>query len=169
MHRCTLAYCRYRFVVATRGENKNPVRIRDYQLDGEINRDPATIVEAALATSAATTFFPPVKIGSREYHDGALGNNNPVNVVWREAQNVWCSNEESQEALSSKVKCLVSIGTGNPGTSPVAKDALGFLKKSLKEIATETENTATAAAENFKAWLNPKKTQRYFRSVYVIP
>lgn len=153
----------YRFVVAARGENKNPVRIRDYRLNDEINRDPATIVEAALATSAATTFFPPVKIGAREYHDGALGNNNPVNIVWREAQNIWCSDDDNQEALSSKVKCLISIGTGNPGTSPIKDSALGFLKDTLKEIATETEITATAAAESFKAWLNPRKTQRYFR------
>jgi hypothetical protein len=58
---------------------------------------------------------------------------------------------------------LISIGTGNPGTSPIKDGALGFLKDTLNKIATETEITATAAAENFKAWLNPRKTQRYFR------
>lgn len=151
-------------MVATRGENKNPVRIRDYRLNnGEINHDPATIVQAAMATAAATSFFPPVKIGNREYHDGALGNNNPVDIVWREAQTLWCSDEEDQGAMSSKVKCLISIGTGNPGTSPILKGGYGFLKDTLRDMVTETEKTATAAAENLKAWLNPKKTQRYFR------
>jgi hypothetical protein len=86
-----------------------------------------------------------------------------VNTVWREAQNIWCSDEDGHEALSGKVKCFISIGTGNPGTSPIKDGALGFVKDTLKEMITETEKTATAAAENYKAWLNPKKTQRYFR------
>jgi hypothetical protein len=61
------------------------------------------------------------------------------------------------------VKYLISIGTVNPGTSRIKDGALGFLKDTLKKITIETEITATAAAENFKAWLNPRKTQGNFR------
>jgi hypothetical protein len=86
-----------------------------------------------------------------------------VNTVWREAQNIWCSNDDDHEALSAKVKCFISIGTGNPGLSPIEDGAFSFMKDTLKDIATETEKTATAAAENYRAWLNPKKTLRYFR------
>ena len=60
-------------------------RLRSYSLTS--HRDvPATICEAALATSAATSFFEPVHIGARKYVDGALGANNPVDEVEGEAQ-----------------------------------------------------------------------------------
>jgi hypothetical protein len=61
------------------------------------------------------------------------------------------------------VKFLISIGTGNPGTSPIKDGALGFLEDTLKKITTETDITTTAAAENFQAWLNPRKAQGNFR------
>lgn len=61
------------------------------------------------------------------------------------------------------MKYLISIGTGNPGTSIIKDGALGFLKGTLKKITIEPEITATAAAENFKVWLNPRKTQGNFR------
>lgn len=38
---------------------------------------PATISQAACATSAATTFFKPVSIGARKFVDGTLGAKTP--------------------------------------------------------------------------------------------
>lgn len=38
----------------------------------------AKIYQAALATSAATTFFDPVRIGDRTIANGGLGANNPA-------------------------------------------------------------------------------------------
>jgi predicted acylesterase/phospholipase RssA len=77
--RGSIASCWYnvRFVCATAKETAGVTRLRSYTLpdDGEI---PATIREAALATSAATGYFDPVSIGARQFVDGALGANNPV-------------------------------------------------------------------------------------------
>ena len=119
--------------------------------------DNASIVEAALATSAATTFFKPVTIGVRRYVDGALGSNNPVDYVWNEAQNIWCPDDGQLEPL---VKCFVSIGTGNPGSAIVQDGAKEFLTQTLKEIATETERTAAKSSARHRGLLDRK---RYFR------
>ena len=145
------------FVCATAMENTTTVCLRDYNLVDESNEDAATIVEAALATSAATTFFQPVTIGVRRYVDGALGSNNPVRSVWNEAQNIWCP-EDGQ--LEPKVRCLISIGTGNPGSASVQEGAKDFLTKTLKDIATETERTAVNSESQYRGLLDQK---RYFR------
>jgi predicted acylesterase/phospholipase RssA len=63
------------------------IRLRSYSLPDELNI-PATICDAALATSAATGFFDPVSIGVRRFVDGALGANNPVDEVEGEASNI---------------------------------------------------------------------------------
>ena len=46
------------------------------------------IWEAARATSAASSFFDPIKIGQfgEEFVDGAVGANNPVAQLWNEAK-----------------------------------------------------------------------------------
>ncbi|KAK1979284.1 acyl transferase/acyl hydrolase/lysophospholipase [Colletotrichum cereale] len=71
-----------------------------------------TIVDACLATSAATTFFPSVTIDGVEYIDGAFGKNNPSGVVLKELESV-----ESPLQLANSVAevgCFVSIGAGRP-------------------------------------------------------
>lgn len=141
---------------ATAVENATSVLLRDYDLMDESNDDSATIVEAALATSANVTFFEPVKIGVRQYVGGALGRNNPVGSVWQEAQNIWCPNDGQLEPM---VKCLVSIGTGNPGLTSVDEGARGFFK-TLKDIATESEITAAHSLSQHRGLLDQ---QRYFR------
>ena len=70
---CTIAY-----------ETKEIIRLRSYSLPGKLTI-PATICQAALATSVATTFFEPVNIGSRKF---ALGANNPVDEVEGEAKHL---------------------------------------------------------------------------------
>jgi len=42
------------------------------------------IWEAARATSAATSFFNPITIGTESFVDGATGANNPINELWTE-------------------------------------------------------------------------------------
>jgi hypothetical protein len=51
---------------------------------------PATMYQTALATSPATTFFEPIRIGNRMFADGRLGANNLVDEVEGEAENIWC-------------------------------------------------------------------------------
>lgn len=77
----------FSFVCTAARETKDTVRLRSYSLPDEPNI-PATICQAALATSAATTFFEPVAIGNRSFADGGLGANNPVDEVEGEAANV---------------------------------------------------------------------------------
>ncbi|KAE8399556.1 acyl transferase/acyl hydrolase/lysophospholipase [Aspergillus pseudonomiae] len=144
------------FVCTTSHETKDIVRLRDYSLPSKDNI-PATICQAALATSAATTFFDPVYIGTRKFVDGALGSNNPVNEVEGEAADIWCSGTGDLKPL---VKCFVSIGTGDPGIAGIEDKAVKFLSKTLVSIATETRITE----QKFIArWAKHYDDKRYFR------
>ncbi|KAA6407667.1 MAG: hypothetical protein FRX48_08505 [Lasallia pustulata] len=133
------------FVCATRHEaaNRTPARLRSYEATRLGVGDRATISGAALATSAATTFFDPVTIGTRTYADGAFGANNPVEEVLAEAKDIWSPKKDNVGEL---VKCFVSIGTGVPGMTPIASGAWKLMSQTLVEISTETEKTA----ENFR-------------------
>ncbi|CAN9468693.1 unnamed protein product [Alternaria alternata] len=146
------------FVCTTAHETKGISRLRSYSLPGELgNQTPPTICEAALATSAATRFFDPVKIGARTFVDGALGANNPVVEMEDEAARIWCPDTAELKPL---VKCFVSIGTGNPGKAPIEEKVWNFLSKTLVELVTETEKTANEFAGRWKGHLLAK---RYFR------
>ena len=143
------------FVCTAVRETKDIVRLRSYSLHDELNiRARATICQAALATSAATTFFEPVSIGDCTFADGSLGANNPVEG---EASNIWCSNTRDLKPL---VKCFISIGTGNPGKRAFEESMIKFLGQTMVDIATETENTA----KKFIArWADHFDKKRYYR------
>ncbi|RDW92542.1 hypothetical protein BP5796_01936 [Coleophoma crateriformis] len=144
------------FVCTVDRDTKNITRLRSYSLPEERNI-PATIWQAALATSAATTFFEPVTIGHRTFTDGGLGANNPVDEVEDEASNIWCKETADLKPL---VKCFISIGTGNPGKDAFKDNILNFLGQTVVAIATETENTE----KKFIArWRKHFDEQRYFR------
>lgn len=114
------------------------------------------IWEAARATSAATTFFEPIIIGSGEsFVDGAIGANNPVDELWNEAQDLW----PSDDSFRSSIKCLVSIGTGVPSLSAFNNEVLGIVTM-LKKISTETEETAEKFARTNR---DLGDTGRYYR------
>ena len=57
---------------------------RSYAIPGELEDSAPKILEAARATSAATSYFEPVTTRGLKFVDGALGANNPVNEVWTE-------------------------------------------------------------------------------------
>ena len=111
------------FVCAVDSFTKKIVRLRSYNVIGQPNI-PATICQAALATSAATTFFDPVVINDHSFADGAFRANNPVNEVEGEAMNIWSPVTGDLKPL---VKCFISIGTGNPGIKAFKDDFRGFL------------------------------------------
>lgn len=136
--------------------NKDIVRLRDYTLPEE-PQIRATVVQAARATSAATTFFEPVKIGNRIFSDGALGANNPCEQVEEEAADIWCAETADLKPL---VKCFISIGTGKPATAGIEKNIFRFLGKTVVGIATETENTEKAFIAR---WRKHYDEDRYFR------
>lgn len=89
--------------------------------------------------------------------DGGLGANNPVDQVWTEAQDIWCPDEGKLEEL---VKCFVSVGTGNPGTKPIAEGAWKLMSDTMVEIATQTEATAELFMQQHRGLYIRK---RYFR------
>ncbi|THY90665.1 FabD/lysophospholipase-like protein [Aureobasidium pullulans] len=135
---------------------KTIVRLRSYCPPNKKNVS-ATICQAALATSAATTFFAPVTIGKRSFADGAFGANNPVEEVEGEASDIWIHEER---ALQPLVKCFISIGTGNPGIHEFEDGVPGFLGSTVPQIATETE----ATDKKFIArWARHYDQKRYFR------
>jgi hypothetical protein len=91
------------FVVATRTlGGRQAVLLRTY---GTASHDPfrAKIWEAARATSAAPTFFSPMKIDSVPYGDGGTGWNNPAREALNEANVIW---------PNRPIGCLISLGTG---------------------------------------------------------
>lgn len=135
-------------------------RIRSYDQAGR-DKIPATICEAALATSAATSFFDPVSVGASQYVDGALRHNNPISEVEAEAQDIWCPNDgnSSVEDLKPLVKCFISIGTGVPPKTEIPDNVIGLLSK-LKSLATDTE----AANKSFQdRWRRALLDRRFFR------
>ncbi|TPX25061.1 hypothetical protein DIZ76_010510 [Coccidioides immitis] len=143
------------FVCATSKDTKEVKRLRSYTIPDELNIKP-TIVEAALATSAATSFFDPVTIGFRTFVDGGVGANNPVNQVEQEASNIWCPKSGDLKPL---VKCFVSIGTGNTGKAALDYNAAKFAQ-ALVDLTTDTEFTA----KDFIArWRGHYEEGRYFR------
>ena len=144
------------FVCTADRATKDIVRLRSYGLPDEPNVR-ATICQAALATSAATTFFDPVAIGNRSFADGGLGANNPVDEVEGEASNIWCSETGDLKPL---VKCFISIGTGEPSIKAFENSMSKFLSQTVVEIATQTDDTE----KKFIArWAGHFDQKRYFR------
>lgn len=144
------------FVCTTSKDTLQVTRLRSYDVPNETTL-PATICEAALATSAATRYFDSVTIGSQQFVDGAFGANNPIEEVEEEAADIWCT---ASRALKPLVKCFVSVGTGNPARVPIDDNVLKFLSKTLVRMATKPESTE----RRFMArWSNEIKGKRCFR------
>lgn len=98
------------------------------------------ITDAVRATSAASSFFDSVTIDGETFVDGATGANNPVRVLWQEAQDIWGL---SGSSLDHHVSCLVSIGTGVPSPSAFGNDPL-HIAKALVRMTLDTEREAEA-------------------------
>lgn len=97
-------------VVAISKTTGDDYLFRTYGIRARIEN--CSIVDACLATSAATTFFPSIKIDGVEYVDGGFGKNNPSEAALKELES---DNWLSRMGDSVKeVGCFVSIGTGRP-------------------------------------------------------
>ncbi|KAI0544256.1 ankyrin repeat-containing domain protein [Xylaria curta] len=116
----------------------SPVRIRSYRTRNSVDAQSltkCTIWQAARATSAAATFFDPIRIGNQKFVDGAFGRNNPVNDVLDEAKSIW-----PDAVQNARIECLVSVGTGLLDLRNLGNN-VAQLVITLKDIVTETENT----------------------------
>ncbi|KAL8995493.1 MAG: hypothetical protein Q9169_004787 [Polycauliona sp. 2 TL-2023] len=128
------------FVCATSSETTGIKRLRSYNLPEELNVRP-TICDAALATSAATSFFEPVQIGSRTKPQtyGALlmrSSSSPSSSAFCPSEPVIPERRQLKQALER------------------------FLTGTLVDIATETENTAESVIGR---WRNQYEQKKYFR------
>jgi predicted acylesterase/phospholipase RssA len=134
--------------------NSETAILRSYENDEpELLYDECTIWEACRATSAATTFFDPIKIGpfDQEFADGGVLYNNPVQLVYREASAMWPHRIGNTS--------LISIGTGSAPGGPFE----GNIKKiveAMKSIVTQTERTAN---DFFLAHQDMASENRLFR------
>ncbi|MCJ1309681.1 hypothetical protein MMC25_003341 [Agyrium rufum] len=151
------AKCRV-FVCLTTAETNRPFQLRTYDLIDETVDETTTIVEAVLATSAATTFFDPVQIANHRYVDGGLGANNPIETLWGEAQGIWCPDDGN---LAPRIKVLVSIGTGKPDFTRVKDGLREFLTKALIDMVADTERRVTEFASRHRDLLSEKRYHRF--------
>jgi predicted acylesterase/phospholipase RssA len=145
----------FRFVCAVLTTNATPSVLRSYDNPeaAELLYQTCKIWEACRATSAATTFFDPITIGpdGQKFADGAIKNNNPVQIVYREAADLWP--DQVNDAI------LISLGTGSaPG--PSLEGNINKIIEALKQIATETEDTAN---DFFLDHLQMANAHRLFR------
>lgn len=99
------------------------------------------IWEAGRATSAASSFFEPIAIGSlgQEFLDGGTGANNPVLQLWNEAADTFCDGSGSR--LHKDLRSIVSIGTGISDLTDFGDDPFA-IAKTLLDMSTETQTTA---------------------------
>ena len=106
-----------------------------------------TFAAAAMATSAAPTYFPPFKIGKDFYIDGGVVANNPACAAYGHAKKLW----PKEDVL------LVSIGTGSIA-SPLDKlrsKDWGLLQWSRPIIDCLMDGTSQTTDDFFR-WADPK-------------
>src|SRR5438046_520165 len=126
------------FVVATKALHADgpPTLFRSYQCRGH-NADKCAIWEAGRATSAAPTFFKPIKIKvplpGATYVDGGLAHNNPAELALAEARKIWSN---------ARKFCLVSIGTGRQSSVRLLN-----VTRSYSTVRDEEE------AQSFSKWI----------------
>lgn len=116
-----------------------------------------TVWQAARATSAAPTFFPPIRFGTpaQNWVDGGLRHNNPVRALYDEARRIWPTQS------GRKIGCIISIGAGDPPLHAVGKRGKDLLQ-ALVKISTDTKQTAREF-RNEMEHLPPADGFKYFR------
>ncbi|CAE6384865.1 unnamed protein product [Rhizoctonia solani] len=141
--------CARTFVLAVRKHNVNnhaARRIRTYATQHHA-ADTCEIWEAGRATSAAPSYFPPIKLKDehgqlRSYIDGGLGYNNPSKELLNEARDVF--------GPEHTIGCFLSIGTGrdkNTGFQDVRKFNSAY--DAFKAIALSSEQADRELEEYF--------------------
>lgn len=103
--------------------------------------DGCTIWQIARATSAATTFFKPIKLGRDkiDFVDAGFGHNNPCEVLIEAAQREFPDRNHLQ---------VLSIGTGL-GEVVSIKDNRFSILKALKKMATTSKTVAMRLEDRY--------------------
>ena len=131
-----------RVVSCSRYNDGRIIHLSTYQNKDTPFVENLTIWQAARATLAAVTYFEPIQIGESGiiYSDGKLGANNPVWELMKAAEDVWDGGN-----LESKIRCLVSVGTGALSLSLTQRIGIPYLTKiaqASRRITMATEETA---------------------------
>jgi hypothetical protein len=117
------------------------------------DQPPATICEAALATSAALSSSDPIAIGTRRFVTDAQGIINIDKEVENEAAQIWASSTGDVKPL---VASFVSIGTMHPGR--------GLAVGNLDQYLQNTKMESTRTDPRFLETWNPQHDEkRYYR------
>ena len=98
-----------------------------------------TILDAMMITLASPLLFSPISISKDastfQYVSGDLTNSNPTRTIIAKAHGAF--------GPEGHVACLLSIGCGHPGTSPVPDGSnLVIWNEFLAKLATDSENEA---------------------------
>ncbi|KAG8885679.1 hypothetical protein FRB97_000122 [Tulasnella sp. 331] len=130
------------FVVACHTENLNQevaLHLRTYK-HRRVTAIPNSwkIWEAARATSAAPTYFPPMEVGDRSYTDGGVGFNNPILLVIVEARNVY--------GPTRPIGCIISLGTGMTSNISLPRPSRNPFKNAVRILGTARAISRTVAA-----------------------
>lgn len=116
-----------------------PALLATYDTSADLNG--CTIWQVARATSAATTFFKPMKVGRDEieFIDAGFGYNNPCGELIKEGRRVFADRSELQ---------VLSIGTGLGDVISI-KDNRQSIIRALKTMVTSSKRVATSLDEEF--------------------
>ncbi|CAI7580748.1 unnamed protein product [Penicillium palitans] len=100
-----------------------------------------TIWEVARASSAAPTFFEPIKLGGggAEYIDAGFGYNNPCDKLITEARNAFPGRSDLQ---------ILSIGTGHRGVVAI-DDTRQSIIEALRRMATSSNEVAASLDDEY--------------------
>lgn len=108
---------------------------------GQYHRDGRfTMMEVALATSAAPTYLPAVAIENDQYIDGGIFNNNPSMIAYTEAMDhfIGTGRENTPDGIEYESISLLSIGLPSQliGEKPFISTKRSFLKWKHKLLGT---------------------------------
>ncbi|KAI7764856.1 hypothetical protein LZL87_013839 [Fusarium oxysporum] len=109
--------------------------------DSSASLSGCTIWQVARATSAATTFFKPIRVGRDdvEFVDAGFGYNNPCEVLIAEAQKQFPDRESMQ---------VLSIGTGLGDVVAITNTRKSILR-ALGKMATSSKKVASRLDERY--------------------
>lgn len=109
--------------------------------DTSASLDGCTIWQVARATSAATTFFKPIRVGRDdiEFIDAGFGYNNPCEILIAEAQ---------AQFPNRKMMQVLSIGTGLGDVVSIG-DTRKSILKALKSMATTSRKVDSRLVEQY--------------------
>jgi predicted acylesterase/phospholipase RssA len=163
------------FVVTKQATDTQPYLLRNYDV---ISTDNNSFYEgcsgwlcrnAARATTAAPTYFKPFVQDGKEYSDGGVGFNNPVQLVFEEALSLSTASfreiESSQALYHFPIAYIVSIGTG---TMPSLSDRSSSRIPMLGSL-TRVKNAAELLVEHVTECENAHLTMKNACQRYGIP